>query len=125
MGNVGADRDGWAYWMSQKVRQANFIRWGAGFLVPSLVDIASVHLRTGSLAKLLKNHGRETVRIMRQMDETELRSMVNATELGASGVRMAQALSAEDSLNIMGVGARGTFKHAFTDRKSKRLNSSH
>ena len=117
MENVGADKDGWAYWLSAKVRQANFIRFGAGFLLPSLTDIASVHLRTGSLAKLLRSHGAEAVSIMKRMYEespSEFVAMVNATELGANGVRMARALDADDALNLMGIGAHGSFKHTFT-----------
>jgi hypothetical protein len=114
--NVGADKDGWAYWMSQKARQANFIRFGAGFLMSSLTDVASVHLRTGSLGKLLREHGAEAIKIMREMEDTELKAMVNATELGSQGVRMARALDADDSLNLLGIGPRGSFKHDFTSR---------
>jgi hypothetical protein len=115
--NVGMDRDGWVYWMSKKVREANYIRFGAGFLLPSLTDVASVHLRTGSLGKLLRSHAAETVSIMKRMyDEhpSEFVAMVNATELGAQGVRMAKAMDAEDAINIMGIGPRGSAKHKVT-----------
>lgn len=114
--NVGADKDGWAYWMSGKVRQANFIRFGAGFLLPSLTDIASVTLRTGSFAKLAREHGREAVRIMSGMSESELRALVNSTELGANGVRMAQLFDADDAVHMFGIGADGTFKKRFTSQ---------
>lgn len=114
--NAGVDKDGWSYWLSKKMRQLNFVRFGAGFLLPSMTDIASVAARTGSIGRLVAQHGPQVVDIMRGMDKSDLQALVNAQELGANGVRMARAFDVEDGFEFMGIGAEGTTKHRVTSR---------
>lgn len=114
--NAGVDKDGWAYWLSKKMRQMSFTRFGAGFLAPSMTDIASVAARTGSLGRLIKEHGPQVIQIMRGMDHGDLRALVNAQELGTNGVRMARAFDIEDGFEFMGIGAEGTLKHGITSK---------
>jgi hypothetical protein len=117
MENIGADREGWFNWVSGKMRQANFIRYGSGFLIPSFTDIAVVHLQHGSLAKLLQKHGRQAAEIMMQAykeNPSEFVAMFHATELGSSGLRFTQSLDVDDTLNITGIGPKGTLKHNVT-----------
>lgn len=116
MENVGADRDGWVYWLSQKARQANLVRFMAGFLVSSLTDIGTVHLRTGGLARLLQRHGREAARLLVSLhseNPSEFLALINATEIGVS-VRMSRITDTEDAMVSFGIGPTGSFKHKVT-----------
>lgn len=114
--NVGMDKDGWVYWLSSQVRQTNLVRYMAGFLLPSLTDIASVHLRTGSLSRLFREHGREAAKILREVytDNPSLFSaMISSVELGADP-RLAKAFDADDVGKQAGIGAHGSTKHKIT-----------
>ncbi|WP_207462430.1 hypothetical protein [Azospirillum sp. SYSU D00513] len=113
--NLGTDRDGWLAWGSQKMRQANFIRYGSGFLLTSLTDVATLALRERLLPMFFRHSG-EAVRIMREMDREDLRVFVNAVEFGSHGVALARRLGAEDTLNQAGIGVRGTLKHTITSK---------
>lgn len=115
--NVGADKGGWAYWLSRKVREANFVRTGIDFGINSFNDIASVYLREGSLGRLLRDHGGRAVREMRRAAEEDpsgFQAMVRATEYGMQGARMARALDTDDVVSHHGIGARGTLKQRVT-----------
>ena len=113
--NFGTDRDGWLAWGSRKMRQANFIRYGSGFLLTSLTDVATLALRE-RLLPMLWRHSREAVRVMRSMDREDLRVFVNAVEFGSHGVALARRLGTDDMLNQAGIGVRGTLKHSITSK---------
>lgn len=120
--DMGVSRDSWTYWLTQKARQANFVRFGAGFLLPSLTDIATVAFRSGPISKLLINHGREVISIMRDMQPSELRAFVNGQELGHAGLRLAKGLDIEDGRNMAGIGTRGTPTHTVTSAIDRGMN---
>jgi hypothetical protein len=86
-------------------------------LIPSFTDIAVVHLQHGSLAKMLQKHGKQAAEIMlklHQENPSEFLAMFHATELGSSGLRFTQSLDVDDTLNITGIGPKGTMKHNVT-----------
>lgn len=127
----GVDRDGWVGWMSRKARQANVIRYGAGFLIPSLTDVASVALQHGSIAKMLMNHGGEVAKMLKdawasgKIPESELYLMALSNELGSHGVALGrmEALGGMDQYDhLIGIGTPGTTRHTVTSRVDASMN---
>jgi hypothetical protein len=114
MEDVGADRDGWTLWGSRKFRQANFLRFGSGFLLPAQTDIATVALRH-RIVPMLWKHGREAFReAMSSVPRSELRAFVNATEIGSHGLMSINRFDSDDMSAMAGIGVQGTLKHTVT-----------
>ncbi len=89
---------GWLKWGSSKFRQANYIRFGGGFLLSSLTDTATVALRHPDMLKYLRSAVRE-MRAEAGMDHSELRSMIQSVELGMGAAASARRFGAEDLIH--------------------------
>ena len=123
MENPGADRDGWTLWGSRKLRQANFVRFGSGFLVSSLTDVAAVGLRHRVLP-LLRDHGFEALKeAMSTAPKSELRALVNATEIGSHALMGMSRFDADDMVQQMGIGVAGTMKHTLTSNVDRAFSA--
>lgn len=93
---------GWARWISAKFRAANYLRYGSGFLVSSLTDLASVHLRHGSLAKVIFKHGREAIdemRLAHSENPSQFQAFISSMEMGMGSAVMARRFGSEDLIH--------------------------
>lgn len=113
--NPGLDRDGWLYWTSQKMRQYNFLRFGPGMLVSSLMDTATFALRH-SLSKDFVPHLREIVATMKGKANPELAAAVRAAEPVMFGLNRFDHTDPADLLDGLGIGASGSVKHQVTSK---------
>lgn len=121
----GADRDGIFLWGSRKFRQANYLRYGSGFLASSLTDAASVAL-AHRVIPMLYNHGLEALKMAfasAPKDRSALRAMVNGAELGLHGAMMSLRMSEEELANAAGIGARGTLTQRTTGAIDRGMNA--
>ena len=106
-----------------KAREWNYIRFGSGFLVPSLTDISNTALATGfgtiSRRNLIQAH-----KTMQGMSNEEIRRLVYAMELMNHNNR-AMSFTGSDDLRLQsGVGDLGSMKHYTTstiDRVAREL----
>jgi hypothetical protein len=89
---------GWLKWGSSKLRQANYIRYGGGFLLSSLTDTATVALRHPNFLKYLGPAIRE-MRAAGKADHSALRSMIQSVELGMGAAASARRFGAEDLIH--------------------------
>jgi hypothetical protein len=89
---------GWLKWGSSKLRQANYIRYGGGFLLSSLTDTATVALRHPDFLKYIGPAIRE-MRAVGKADHSALRSMIQSVELGMGAAASARRFGAEDLIN--------------------------
>ncbi|MFG1227141.1 hypothetical protein [Xanthobacter wiegelii] len=93
---------GWARWISAKFRAANYMRYGSGFLVSSLTDLAAVHMRHGSLAKVIFKHGREAIEEMRKLHQenpSQFQAFISSVEMGMGSAAMARRFGSEDLIH--------------------------
>lgn len=103
------DPDSWATWVGRKFRQANHIRFGSGFGLTSLTDIAAVGLRHNILP-MLKEHFSESWASLRNVSEGELQSMIYASEFASSNLALAKRVGDVDafSTDTFGIGPAGS-----------------
>jgi len=93
---------GWIRWASSKVKQANLIRYGSGFLLSSLTDTATFALRHGSVAGSLARYGGRAAKIMAkagQEDPRHLESFIRSVEIGMGAHAAAKRFGTEDALH--------------------------
>lgn len=93
---------GWLGWSSRKMRQANLIRYGSGFLLSSLTDTGTVALRHGSLTGLLARHGARAVKIMQKAaneDMSHFKAMIASIEIGMGAHASAKRFGTEDVMH--------------------------
>lgn len=89
---------GWLKWGTEKFRQANYLRYGGGFLLSSLTDTATVALRHPDFLKYVGTAIRE-LRVASREHHSELRSMIQSVELGMSASASAKRFGAEDLIH--------------------------
>lgn len=117
MTDPGHDPDSWTGYVSKRIREAGFIRYGAGFLLPSLTDVAAVSLRH----KVLPIITRMAPDIIRNMqawkaaDASEFQRFISVTELVGDSTRMNRLLDLDENpYDQFGLGVQGTLKHTVT-----------
>ena len=123
--DIGTSRQGWFHWVSKNVRQANFNRFGAGFLITSQTDFAVNILNNGAkgMGKMLTRHGSEAAEMIvnqlkkGELPDSEFRKMIYAFEYGsqaAANSRLASFADLDGQGHIMGVGRQGTMTNRVT-----------
>jgi hypothetical protein len=115
----GIDRDGVGYWLSRKARDMTYLKYGAGFGLASLPDIASYALYNRGMMKALFTQAPEFWRIIRGVSKSELESMVVTTELGARAALTIHHTGGLDDFAVRGVGEVGTTMHSVTSAVDK------
>ncbi len=107
------DRDSMGYWFAEKWRQFAYIRYGSGFGLASLVDIAAMVLnhRVGDLVQAA---GRDFIPLLRGRKMSEIHNLINGSELGLQNISRARSESWIDMTGQRGVGARGTNRQRVT-----------
>ena len=103
-----------------KAREFNFVRYGGGFLVSSLTDVANVTLTTG-FGTFSRANAKALDRTIRGMGNQEIRRMAAALELITHNSRSMKLNAVEDMRNMTGIGEHGTLKHYFTSTTDRAL----
>lgn len=94
--------NGWIRWASSKVKQANLIRYGSGFLVSSLTDTATFALRRGSVSGNIARYGVRAAKIMAKASEEDprhLEAFIRSVEIGMGAHAAAKRFGTEDALH--------------------------
>ena len=107
------DPDGWVHWSMQKLRAWNFIKYGTGFLLSSLTDLATVALTSGFKSFTWGNIA-QTRKMMKGLRSDELRRMALMSERVLHNSRTLKIADVEDIRNMSGIGEHGTLKHGLT-----------
>lgn len=102
------------HWVGQTFRAYNFTRFGAGFLLSSITDMANVALTVG-----FGNTIRGVARIARRdfmdtLDNREIRNFVYGSERTMHNSRAFKIADVEDMSHQSGVGAYGSTMHRVT-----------
>ena len=115
------DPDSFGNWILQKARQYNYVRFGAGFLVSSMTDVANVTLTTG-----FKSLGLDRLRrvlSINAMESDEIRRLAVASERIMHSSRTMKMADIADARGSLGIGEYGSFKHRATSRVDRTLES--
>ena len=116
-----SDPDSMVHWLSQKARQYNYARFGAGFLVSSLTDISNLTLTSG-FRSLGLNRLVKTLPISSMADD-EVRRMAVAAERVMHSSRTLKMNDIADARGLLGIGEYGTFKHQVTSGVDRVMES--
>ncbi len=106
-----------------KAREWNYIRFGSGFLIPSLTDVSNTALSTG-FGTFSRRNLAQAHRTMMGMGNDEIRRLVYAMELMNHNNRSMTFTGSDDLRLQSGVGDLGTWKHYTTstaDRVAREL----
>ncbi len=107
------DSEDMLLWSLGKAREANFIRYGSGFLVASITDLSNVILTSG-FGTFSRQNLRALDTTISGMGNSEIRRLASALELLMHNSRNMKISSTDDLANMMGVGAYGSNKHYLT-----------
>ncbi len=116
------DPDDVLHWSMAKLRDWNFIKYGGGFLLTSITDIANVALVTGFHA-LTWGKISKVVKIMRDdMSHPEIHRLALMSERVLGSSRHLRMADASDPGRMMGIGDYGTKKSALTTAIDQSFN---
>ena len=115
LGQLGlpADPESLLNFTMQKVREFNYIRYGSGFVIPSLTDLSNTVLTTGFGTMSYRNL-KALNQTLNNMGNAEIKSLAYALELMGHGNRTMAMNGADDMRLQSGVGDYGTVKHYTT-----------
>lgn len=112
----GADRDGWIMWVQRKMREFNFIRYGATMAASSIPDVGAFALNHRVLPMLAK-YGKEAFRQMKTFEaDTDWKRFLSSAELGIHGSLLSRRASDFDEWHRAGIGTPGSVKHSITSK---------
>ena len=115
------DPDSMGHWSMKKLREWNFIRYGTGFLISSLTDLATVTMHVGFGALTARNI--QALRATtRGMKNDELRKIAVISEAVLHANRNMKIAGLDDLRQLTGVGDHGTFKHNTTSTIDRVFN---
>jgi hypothetical protein len=101
------------HWGLAKAREWNFIRYGSGFLIPSLTDLANVTMTTGFGTFSYRNL-RGVNKTIAGMGNDEIRRLTYAMELLMHNSRNIKMNNGDDFRRMAGIGNYGTITHKTT-----------
>jgi len=107
------DPDSFVHWSMQKLRAWNFIKYGTGFLLSSLTDLATVSLTSGFHSYTWKNIS-QTGKMMKGLRSDELRRMALMSERVLHNSATLKKSDVDDIRNMSGIGEHGSLKHGLT-----------
>ena len=120
------DPDSWLVWTHEKLRAWNYIKYGTGFLISSLTDLATVTL-TGGFHSFTWKKGAALRATIKGMKNDEIRRIAIASERVLHNSRTLKIADISDMKTMAGIGDRGGIKHNLTsagDRVVQGLNNS-
>lgn len=111
------DPESFAMWGLDKLRQATFLRFVAGFPIASLTDVATTVFQTGFSGLSLK-HAAHVTKLLRSEGidpaSRELRAMLAGAEMSMAHSTASRQYLLNEAKETMGVGARGSALHGIT-----------
>lgn len=113
-------------WAGQTARSINYVRYGSGFLLPSLADLANVVFTSGwgsfSYMNLFSKKSSQLRKALGGLNNQEVIRLAIASERILSNSRTMKMAGAETTREMTGVGAPGTVKHYLTSNTDKVLD---
>lgn len=109
------DPESLTYWVFDRFREFNFARFGAGFLISSLTDLASVTLhKIGATPVFQKKYRKAVSDAMRGARSDEVRRIVQALERSMHHSRASTIAGVDQAHAAAGLGHVGSRKHRVT-----------
>jgi hypothetical protein len=107
--------EGIVHYMFNKAREWNYVRYGSGFLIPSMTDLSNVALSSGFGTFSHKNlKGLSST--IKGMSNPEIRRLAVALEMLMHNSRTMKMGSTDDMRRMAGIGQYGSTKHFVTSR---------
>jgi hypothetical protein len=113
--------EGVLHYLGNKAREFNYVRYGSGFLIPSITDLSNVALQSGFGTVSYKN-----LRALRStvggMNNAEIRRLGTALELLMHNSRQMKMNNTDDLRRMAGIGDYGTRTHRWTSQADRALS---
>lgn len=107
------DPDSFIIWGMEKLRSLNFIKYGTGFIIPSMTDLSTVALTSGFHA-LSMDTMKAMRRTMKGASYEEIRRLAVASERMLQNQRLLKIADVADIKSMAGIGDKGGIKHNIT-----------
>ena len=107
------DPDSFIIWGMEKLRSLNFIKYGTGFIIPSMTDLSTVALTSGFHALSLDTM-KAMRRTMKGASYEEIRRLAVASERMLQNQRLLKIADVADIKSMAGIGDKGGIKHNIT-----------
>ena len=115
------DSEGVLGYLMSKSREFNYIRYGSGFLIPSITDLANVALTTG-FGTVSRKNLLALKSTINGMGNHEVRRLALALETLIHNQRNLKLNNVDDMRRSSGIGDYGTIKHYTTSTADRVLN---
>lgn len=110
-------------WAGQMARSVNYIRYGSGFLLPSLADLANVVFTSGwgtfSYLNLFSRKNSQLRKAVVGLNNQEIIRLATASERILSNSRTMKMAGADTTREMAGLGAPGSLTHYTTSNAEK------
>ncbi len=107
------DPDSFIIWGMEKLRSLNFIKYGTGFIIPSMTDLSTVALTSGFHA-LSMDTMKAMRRTMKGASYEEIRRLAVASERMLQNQRLLKIADVADIKSMAGIGDKGGIWHNIT-----------
>lgn len=104
------DSEGWLSWMGKTARSFNYVRYGSGFIIPSLTDLSNVLFISGWGTFAAKNFKQSNASLAGLRSPEISRIAIYSERLMSSSANM-KMMGVEDLGSKVGIGDQGTWKH--------------
>lgn len=119
--HVPDNPEGMLHWFASKAREFNYVRYGSGFLIPSITDLSNVALTSGFGTTSYKNL-KALNRTVKGMSNPEIRRLAIALEQLLHNSRNMKMNNPDDLRRMAGVGEYGSRKHQMTAATDRALS---
>lgn len=110
-------------WAGRQFRAANFVKYGAGFLMSSLVDPATTALTVGFKNVFNPKYINRVRSIVKDTSKDTIAKWLVAAERVQYASRSAKVTNLEDFAVTAGIGVPGTTKHNITSKMERALRA--
>ena len=110
---IPEDPDSFIMWGMEKLRSWNYLKYGTGFIIPSITDLATVTL-TSSFHSFAPAQMKALHQSMKGMRRDEVRRLAVASERVLQNSRTLKMADVADTKAMAGIGDQGTKKHKIT-----------
>jgi hypothetical protein len=104
------DPEGWLSWMGKTARSFNYVRYGSGFIIPSLTDASNVLFVSGWGTFAAKNF-KQSNKALAGLRSPEISRIAIYSERLMSSSSNMKMMGVEDLGSKVGIGDQGTWKH--------------
>tara|TARA_B100000497_G_scaffold119112_1_gene146147 strand:+ start:27988 stop:32355 length:4368 start_codon:yes stop_codon:yes gene_type:complete len=104
------DPEGFLSWFGKTARSFNYVRYGSGFIIPSLTDLSNVLFTSGWGTFAVKNFKQSNAALKGLRSPEISRIAIYSERLMSSSANM-KMMGVEDLGSKVGIGDHGTWKH--------------